>query len=75
MNAFTLLKYVPMWMLYLLAHIASFIISLRHDKSIMKTLDTNLRLVYPELTESQRDQLARACIANQSKNMVESAKS
>mgnify|MGYP000011636242 FL=1 len=75
MNAFTLLKYVPMWMLYLLAHIASFIISLRRDKSIMKTVDTNLRLVYPELTETQRDQLAKACIANQSKNMVESAKS
>lgn len=75
MNAFTLLKYVPMWMLYLLAHIASFIISLRRDKSIMKTVDTNLRLVYPELTETQRHQLARACIANQSKNMVESAKS
>ena len=70
MNAFTLLKYVPMWMLYLLAHIASFIISLRRDKSIMKTVDTILRLVYPVLTETHRDQLAIVYITNQSKNIV-----
>lgn len=75
MNAFNLLKYVPMWVLYLLAHIASVIISLRRDKSIMKTVHTNLRLAYPELSLSQREQLAKQCIVNQCKNMVESAKS
>lgn len=75
MNAFNLLKYVPMWMLYLLAHIASSIIFLRRNTSIMKTIDTNLRLAYPELSQSERVQLTKQCIVNQSKNMVESAKS
>ena len=58
---------MPMWMLYLLAHIASFIISLRRDKISWKPLDIQLTTCLSWTHRIQRDQLARACIANQAK--------
>lgn len=75
MNAFNLVKYVPMWALYLLARIVSFFVLLRPDKGVNRTIYTNLCLVYPELDELQRRKFAKHCVQNQTKNMVESFKS
>ena len=75
MNAFNLLKYVPMWLLYLLAHIASLVIAYRKSGKSCRIIHTNLQLAYPQLSDDKRAQIALTAIHNQAKCAVESAKS
>ncbi len=75
MNAFSFIRYVPMWCLYLLAHFVSFIIRLRPHTGVMRVVHMNLQLAYPALSERERHVLANQAIRNQTLNMAESLKS
>ncbi|MFW2177025.1 MULTISPECIES: lysophospholipid acyltransferase family protein [unclassified Moraxella] len=74
MNGFKLIRYLPMWVLYALATLASWVIGQLKSQSVYRNLHTNLRLVFPQLSDDKREQLQRAVIANQAKNAVESFK-
>ncbi|MGL5252275.1 MAG: lysophospholipid acyltransferase family protein [Moraxella sp.] len=75
MNAFYIIRYVPMWLLYLLAHIASLVIAYRKSGKSCRIIHTNLQLAYPQLSDDKRAQIALTAIHNQAKCAVESAKS
>ena len=75
MNAFSFIRYVPMWCLYLLAHFVSFIIRLRPHTGVMRVVHMNLQLAYPALSERERHVLANQARRNQTLNMAESLKS
>lgn len=75
MNPFNVIRYVPMWMLVLLAHMVSFFAGLRQNSGVFRTIHINLLLAYPKLTKEQRFALAKQSLTNQTLNMVESFKS
>ena len=75
MNAFSFIRYVPVWCLYLLAHFVSCIIRLRPHTGVMRVVHMNLQLAYPALSERERHVLANQAIRNQTLNMAESLKS
>ena len=58
MNAFYIIRYVPMWLLYLLAHIASLVIAYRKSGKSCRIIHTNLQLAYPQLSDDKRAQIA-----------------
>ncbi len=75
MNAFNLLRYVPLPLLRGLARGVAFFIGLQKQAGVYQIIDKNLQMVYPKLSPSERKQLAHATLCNQAMNMVESVKS
>lgn len=74
MNAFYLIAYVPMFVLRALALLASIVMSNLPRSKLFTTINTNLRLAYPEMDEHERLALVRRVIRHQCLTAVESAK-
>ncbi|UNU73505.1 lysophospholipid acyltransferase family protein [Moraxella nasovis] len=74
-NPYQLLRYVPMWMLYLLAHFASFVLNLNTNHKVMNIIRTNLLLAYPKMSETEREVFVKKSLKQQAVNMIASIKS
>lgn len=75
MNAFHLLRYVPLPLLRGLARGVAFFIGLQKQSGIYQIIDKNLQMVYPHLSSAERKRMAKITLQNQMLNMVESVKS
>lgn len=75
MNAFNLLRYVPMPLLRGLARGVAFFVGLQKTSKIYQIIDKNLQMVYPQLSPLERERMAKQTLQNQALNMVESVKS
>lgn len=75
MNPYSLFKYVPLSVLRTLARLVAWVMKRFPNLKMHRTINTNLLLAYPQLTEQQRQQLRDAIITNQALSSVESVKS
>ncbi len=75
MNPFNILRYVPLWLLILVAQFAAWWLSLTPNKGLYRTVSVNLLLAFPELSAAERKRLAHDSLARQFINAVYSAKS
>lgn len=75
MNAFNLLRYVPLPLLRGLARCVAFFIGLQKHTGIYQIIDKNLQMVYPKLSPLERERMVKHTLQNQALNMVESVKS
>ncbi|MDO5651398.1 MAG: lysophospholipid acyltransferase family protein [Moraxella sp.] len=71
---FSLLKYVPLPLLVVLAHLGAYFAKLS-NASIYRSIDTNLMLVKPLMAEPTRKNLAYIALKNQLLSTIMSAKS
>lgn len=74
MNAFYIIRYVPMFVLRALAIFAGWLMSNLPSSKLFHTIDTNLILAYPEMPEQERLTLVRQVIRHQCLTAIESAK-
>ena len=70
----TLLRLFPLAFLRSLAKVAAYLINQNPNKSMLWKTRINLSLAYPQLSEAQREKLARESVRKQCLSYVESAK-
>lgn len=75
MNPYQVFKYVPLSVLQMLARFVAWIIIQYPNFSIMRTINTNLQLVVPTLTDGQKHALTKDIVKYQCLSSVESIKS
>ena len=75
MNPYQIFKFVPLSVLQTLARFAAWVIVKLPNLSIMRTININLQLVAPALTDSQKQALVKNIVQNQCLSSVESIKS
>ena len=75
MNPYQIFKFVPLSVLQTLARFAAWVIVKLPNLSIMRTININLQLVAPALTDSQKQALVKSIVQNQCLSSVESIKS
>lgn len=75
MNAFNLLRYVPLPLLRGVAQGVAFFLQLQKNAGVYQIIDKNLQMVYPHLSPLERTGMAKQTLQNQALNMVESVKS
>lgn len=75
MNPYQVFKFVPLSVLQMLARFVAWVIIKYPNLSIMRTINTNLQLVAPKVTQTQRQQLVSDIVKNQCLSSVESIKS
>ncbi len=74
MNPFNIFKYIPLSILRICAHIASWIMMRMPNLSLHNSIHRNLMLAYPNLTDNERDILHKQVVTNQNLTSVESVK-
>lgn len=75
MNPYQVFKYVPLSVLQMLARFVAWIIIQYPNFSIMRTININLQLVAPALTNDQKQALTKDIVKHQCLSSVESIKS
>ncbi len=75
MNPYHLFKYVPLSVLQVVARFAAWIILLFPNLSITRTININLDLIFPALSEQQRKSLVKRIVRHQCLTSIESIKS
>lgn len=75
MNPYQVFKYVPLSVLQMLARFVAWIIIQYPNFSIMRTININLQLVAPTLTDGQQQVLTKDIVKHQCLSSVESIKS
>lgn len=75
MNPYQIFKYVPLSVLQILARFVARIIIRLPNASLTRTIKTNLSLVAPALSDSQKQALTKEIVLHQSLCSVESIKS
>ena len=75
MNPYQVFKYVPLSVLQMLARFVAWVIIQYPRFSIMRTININLQLAAPTLTDGQRQALTKAIVKHQCLSSVESIKS
>ena len=74
MNPFSWFKFVPLSVLQMLARFVAWVIIKNPSLSVMRTIMTNLRLVYPDSSVDHLHQLTKQIVLNQCLSSVESVK-
>lgn len=74
MNPFSLFKFVPLSVLQMLARFVAWVIVMRPNLSVNRTIKTNLKLAKPDFGEDDIDKLTRQIVLNQCLSSVESVK-
>ncbi len=74
MNIFSLFKYVPLSVLRVMARFVAWAMALMPNLKVNHTINTNLQLACPQLSDSQRQQMAHNILRNQALSSVESVK-
>ncbi|MDO4224046.1 MAG: lysophospholipid acyltransferase family protein, partial [Acinetobacter sp.] len=74
-NFYKIIRYIPLSALRLLAKVAASVIASRPHLKFYRNVASNLKLSYPQLNETQLNDLIQKSIINQCLSSVESAKS
>ncbi|WP_299184591.1 lysophospholipid acyltransferase family protein [uncultured Psychrobacter sp.] len=75
MNPYHIFKYVPLSVLQMMARFVAWVIMWLPNSSLVRTIEINMRLIAPKLSEPEKQNLVKYIVRHQCLSSVESIKS